>query len=281
MFDRNGRQATDKEVLNWGGSKDPNYAQRRADAGCRGFCAEVNSFLPFSMRQECDEYPPASTKQGGAGASRKCIPWYQNSGTQGNQIRTFAGKNRCNLQDNDRFIVRMKDGCSYLGLSRRQNGASAVPTSTAVQDSSSSMSLSGFNDTLSSVAGDDTVPRWISVQFGELQAGDYTISVPLQSVITEPVVLDGEGVEYASIESPNGAVTLTFTLADNITSGASLIAVTNQKMNISFTATARFSTNSGASFGLRTTTRCFGHDHPLLLAQFVGIGIWVAGTWLS
>ncbi|KAL0072321.1 hypothetical protein AAF712_000084 [Marasmius tenuissimus] len=143
------------------------------------------------------------------------------------------------------------------------------------------MSLSGFNDTLSSITGDDTLPRWISVQLGELQAGDYTINVPLQSVITELVVLDGEGVEYASIESPNGAATLTFTLADNITSGASLIVVTNQKMNISFTATARFSTNSGTSFKLPTTTGCFGHDHSLLLAQLVGIGLWVAGTWLS
>ncbi|KAF9262817.1 hypothetical protein L218DRAFT_988071 [Marasmius fiardii PR-910] len=277
MFDRNGGKSTDKDVLNWGGSKDPLYNQRRKDAGCKGFCTEVNQFLPRSERVECDEYPPASTKQGGAKASRKCITWNQNSGYQGPQIKNFASKSGCNLQEDDRFIIRMKDGCSYLGLNKRQDGTSANTTLSARQNSPSQLSLSGFNDTLLSI-DNSTTPKWISVHLDELQAGQYTVTVPLEFQITELVVLDGEGVEYASIESPSGSTMLNFTLDVDLDTGASLIAVTDRKMNISFTATAQLSvetaprsSNSAGSLPLLASISFI--SYIFLVMELIGIGI--------
>jgi hypothetical protein len=38
MFERNNGQTTNAEKLTWGGSKDPDYEQRRDDANCDGFC---------------------------------------------------------------------------------------------------------------------------------------------------------------------------------------------------------------------------------------------------
>ncbi|KAF5368072.1 hypothetical protein D9758_004458 [Tetrapyrgos nigripes] len=295
MFDRNNGKSTDMEQLNWGGTKDPKYKQRRTDAKCNGFCTEVNTYLPPGIKQECDEYPPASTKQGGPGASRKCIPATQNSGFQSHMIRIFASKTRCNLKMDDPFIIRMKDGCSYLGLTKRWDGITTTlpaqpsqltiredddtysyaglkkrqnETSTTSSAEPSQLSLSGFNDTLMSIGDDNNTPSWIAVGLDELPAGTYAISVPLEFQITELVVLDGEGVEYASAESPSGLTTLNFTLDYKLDTGASLIAVTDRKMNISYTATGQLSTVTAP-----LNSNSAGSHFPLLMP--VGLIVYI------
>ena len=93
----------------------------------------------------------------------------------------------------------MKDGCSYLGLTSGQVENPTTPTNgTNVENSPPQASFSGFDDTLLSVTDDDGYTlKWISVELGELRAGEYTLTVPLQSVVKGLVVFDGEGAEYA------------------------------------------------------------------------------------
>lgn len=128
-------------------------------------------------------------------ASRKCIHWYQNSGTQSHMIRIFASRTRCNLQDGDKFVVRIEGGCKYLGL---ENLGLKTRQADASSGSTTDFFLSGFNATLTDPAsfGSNT-SKYIAVQMGELISGKYTVNVDLSERISELYITDGEGMEYA------------------------------------------------------------------------------------
>jgi hypothetical protein len=109
-------------------------------------------------------------------------------------IRIFASKTRCNLQDGDKFVIRIEDGCEYLGLTKRQP---SQPT-TSASNVPSSMSLNGYNATLRDPTTFGTnLSNYIAVQLGELEVGSYSITVGLSEQITELYVVDGEGGDYA------------------------------------------------------------------------------------
>jgi hypothetical protein len=110
-------------------------------------------------------------------------------------IRIFASKTRCNLQDGDKFIIRIEGGCGDLGLKERQ----ASETTSAAGSTASTIHLAGSNDTLRNPSSfaDSNTPNYIALQLGELTQGRYDVKVDLSEEITELYVVDGEGVEIA------------------------------------------------------------------------------------
>lgn len=81
--------------LTYIGSKNPLNDQNRKKA-CKGLPS------PRPAGKQCDEYPFASTYQGGTGASAVLVPEQENS-IQGGQLSSFYQSK--NLKDGDQFLV--------------------------------------------------------------------------------------------------------------------------------------------------------------------------------
>jgi len=85
---------------------------------------------PFKgFKTTCDEYPFASTVEGGTGAHRSCVVGFQNS-LQGGRLSAFYS----NLNYGDQFVVRVSgidcstvkesdlQGCGGVRVKRQTNG---------------------------------------------------------------------------------------------------------------------------------------------------------------
>ena len=78
--------------------------RRRRDSGCaRNPCS--NNSLPYSsFGDSCDEFPFASTQEGGKGAILRCVDRSENS-SEGGQLRAFYRS----LNDGDEFGILMRN----------------------------------------------------------------------------------------------------------------------------------------------------------------------------
>lgn len=91
-------------------NRDSNNASAHRDANA---CASPNrcSGNPTDSNS-CDEYPYASSQQGGAGAVTRCVPAHENS-VQGGTLSSFY--TRSSIQDGDPYTVSFTntDGIQY------------------------------------------------------------------------------------------------------------------------------------------------------------------------
>lgn len=168
-----------EDVLTYAGGR----GQRGTQAGCKGFCTQQNKGRARADRLECDEYPPASFYEGGGFSSRVCVPWYQNSGTQGPMLSRILAV--CGLQKGQQLKVRIKGGCKNNNVRRQQSGSS-----------NTQLDLSGKNDTLRDPYGDGSV-TYVAVGLGELSLGRYEVAFSTDTDIDSAVVLNSAGDEYA------------------------------------------------------------------------------------
>ncbi|KAL1957772.1 hypothetical protein VTO42DRAFT_5490 [Malbranchea cinnamomea] len=87
---------------------DPNQAnvdKRRKASGCSKNPCGKNSKLPWrKFGDSCDEFPFASTKEGGKGAQLRCVPRKENS-SEGGQLSRFYKK----LSNGEKFNVAIKN----------------------------------------------------------------------------------------------------------------------------------------------------------------------------
>jgi len=176
-----GYKAVDGEdVLTYAGGR----GQRGNQAACKGFCTKENQGRPKADRLECDEYPPASFYEGGAFSTRVCVPWYQNSGTQGPMLSRIQAV--CGLKRGEQLKVRIKGGCKSYNV-RRQAGQSRDATQ---------IDLTGANSTLRDPYGDGSL-TYVGLSLGELPFGKYDIAFATDSQIDSAVVVNSAGDEYA------------------------------------------------------------------------------------
>jgi Deoxyribonuclease NucA/NucB len=154
-----GMQGRNQGILTYAGSKDPCYKGRRNNASCDGCCAgTVHPLLgwlshltfkigvlkdsgPFKgFPTSCDEYPFASTVEGGFGAHRSCVVAFQNN-IQGGYLSAFYKK----LSYGQQFIVRVSGiDCSTVQESDLQGcGGAKIKRQNFGDDGTSSSGFEG------------------------------------------------------------------------------------------------------------------------------------------
>lgn len=123
------------------------------------------------------------------------------------------------------------------------------------------------------------MPSYIALQLGELTRGRYQVTVGNSEGITELYVVDGEGVEYASVSSPEGSASLEFDIENDLTTGSSLIAVTEKRINITYTAT-RTNLSSASPSPSSSNAQTLHNPWSMTLAFSGGLGLANAIIWL-
>ena len=172
-----------EDLLTYAGGRGP----RGKAAKCKGFCKAQNRGRPRADRVECDEYPPASFEEGGGFSTRVCVPWYQNSGTQGPMLSRILDV--CGLKSGEQVRIRIKGGCK--NLVRRQEPSSAEESSAPT-----TMDLSEANSTLRDPYGDGSL-TYIALPLGELADGRYDVNVKFAGNVEKIAVVNDAGDEYS------------------------------------------------------------------------------------
>jgi len=195
--------------------------QNRNNAGCIGSPCNTGSF-----GTSCDEFPFASTMDGGAGAVFSCIPVLAQN-IQGGVISSFKQRNLMQSGQHYQFVL---DGFDCATLSPILH--SAIISDGSTDNSTESLGAEGGVLALSKrdlIPGgsDDATESYpplteqdtsnvVIMSVGDLKAGTYTISSRInQGSISSMRVLDYLGEEFASANGQigtNGERSLTFTL---------------------------------------------------------------------
>lgn len=165
-------------------------AARRRAAGCvAGRCAN-------NPGTTCDEYPFASTEEGGSGAVSNCIPAEQNT-DQGSYLKWWYFINGYfpGISDGSQFGVEVVGiNCANTSLTRR---------STIDLSGTQSMVLNGT--TFNAMVGDNQTNR-VVMPVGDIAAGDYSLSfmLPSNKSFSSAFILDNEGDTFASVNASDG-----------------------------------------------------------------------------
>ncbi|PLN79982.1 hypothetical protein BDW42DRAFT_201424 [Aspergillus taichungensis] len=226
--------AKGEDVLTYGGpaKKNPDATDRRKDVQCKKFyksdCEALGKKRGVAM--ECDEYPPAMSLEGGGLATRMCVPAKQNSRTQGPQFRLFV--TTCGLKRGDKFLLRLKGGCSRFNFPARRDDATQT-VGIADEDVT-------FRD-----PNDDGSLTYVAVGLGDLKVGHYEIDAKFNGSVREAVVLNQYGDEYASLDSPSQSAKMSFDVTDDYYQPAALIAYTEHPVKVSYNGTVQPGNTTG------------------------------------
>jgi hypothetical protein len=190
---------------------DQHRANRKA-VKCGGFCAAQKKAFNDSTSLQCDEYPFASTGEGGTPALRTCVSSLQNS-QQGTTLSGFYRKCIDPYQQKN-FVFRIVPGCPRACEKRElpSSGEAFVPQKlTKGAGEQASFSASAWNNGLyfsfSSQDGlsyaEDTA--FNAVPLGNLLNGVYDIKLDLERLRSGAVsivrVVDNGGEEYGGLDS--------------------------------------------------------------------------------
>ncbi|KAJ7282577.1 hypothetical protein C8J57DRAFT_1710690 [Mycena rebaudengoi] len=203
------------------------YKNRKA-VGCTGSpCAHLPG-------QSCDEFPFASTTDGGASAIWNCIPEIAQD-IQGGVISSWKSRNKVTADTHFEFQIQnwdcKKPPTPPLALvAQRQQVGSSLGTETGtlrlvsrVDASSGTTILSMDQDVFPPFDESDSNNHTI-VSLGDMTAGSYNISVQVTGAVSSAYIIDSEGAQFAQVGTAQngGSMSLSFNLPyDSI--GISLI----------------------------------------------------------
>ncbi|EJD43530.1 hypothetical protein AURDEDRAFT_185433 [Auricularia subglabra TFB-10046 SS5] len=170
--------------------------QNRRDAGCVG--ADNDCDFQNGAGDSCDEYPFASTHEGGIDqvrctrAHKRCIPHVQNS-KQGRIFNKYLAQLRKlgqPLKPGDKFTVQIDPSfdCSKVPDNFRRVKRADAP-----------YSGSGTQSTVWQPLGNTSDSKYLIVPLGDVADGQYDIDLKLRSgSVSSITVIDNEGEEYAT-----------------------------------------------------------------------------------
>ncbi|KAH6618315.1 hypothetical protein B0J18DRAFT_275982 [Chaetomium sp. MPI-SDFR-AT-0129] len=240
-----------EDIFTYGGPtmNNPEKVQRRKEVKCRKFC---KTMFPGSVGLECDEYPPAMFTEGGGLATKVCVPKEQNSKFQGPQLSDLVRE--CDLKKGEKVLIRLKGGCKQFSFTPRQARRDSEDTDFILdsEETGDSHELSGpvqardvpegpnFGDSTSELLDpyQDGSLTYVAIPLGELADGHYELDakIPGKSVVRAEVV-NLYGDSYVAVDNPSSSERLVFDVTDNLTISASLVAYTNEKVELSFSGT--------------------------------------------
>ncbi|PVF94413.1 hypothetical protein CPB86DRAFT_45442, partial [Serendipita vermifera] len=261
------------DILTYEGGRS-NSRRRRREAGCNTeLRCSTNSDVgqTYETRQECDEYPFASTKEGGSGAHIGCVPWWQNS-WQGIYFSSWISS--VGLRNGDRFRVVLEGiDCSTVpqsdleppdvaGLTKRQSNGELVFTGSSANGTWLNQTVFG-NLTSNEGRGAFIVP------LPELKAGVYNVPIQLNGGnISAMAAYDEDGEELSRQNHTTTSASLSFTIEDD---GVNVVAVawaTNKEVQLDYNArrSPLPSTSSSTDVSQSTGTTSAA-NHALMLSH--------------
>lgn len=242
-----------QDILTFAGSKDPCYKDRRREASCTGCCSGiVKDSGPFQgLPTSCDEYPFASTVEGGQNAHRSCVVAFQNS-LQGGRLSAFYS----NLQYGQQFVVRVVGiSCASVRESDLQ-GCGGANRKRQDQDLNFDDGLlSGTEDQVRAIGDNSTQATVIS--FGDLRTGEYVSRLRLLAGQADrAVILSNSGNELVSgvsmADLAGTGTSLDFELdSDEFESGVGALVYTSERsINVSYIFEAKAASASSIPTGM-------------------------------
>ncbi|KAH8810077.1 hypothetical protein F5882DRAFT_434625 [Hyaloscypha sp. PMI_1271] len=243
-----------QDILTYAGSKDPCYKDRRSEAKCGGCCTNLlKDSGPFKgFPTSCDEYPFASTVEGGTGAHKSCVVGFQNS-LQGGKLGPFLSK----LTYGEQFVVRIVGiNCATVQESDLQgcvNGASKLK-----RQDNGGQSDSGFTDQVRAL--DSISSSKAAIMPLPDGGGLYSVNLRLQSGEVHSVSvysnagaqLDDGSVSISSISTTGSSFDFDLDYEEY---GVGVFAYTNQNsINVSYSVSVTPNTASATSSGETSTS---------------------------
>ncbi|KAH7317223.1 hypothetical protein BKA65DRAFT_541969 [Rhexocercosporidium sp. MPI-PUGE-AT-0058] len=243
-----------QDILTYAGSRDPCYKDRRSEVKCGGCCTNLlKDSGPFKgFPTSCDEYPFASTVEGGTGAHKSCVVGFQNS-LQGGKLGPFMSK----LAYGQQFIVRIVGiQCADVQESDLQgcvNGGSKLKRQDSV-----SQSASGFTDLVRAVDNSSNTKAAIMPLLDG--SGQYNVNLLLQSGSVDSVSvysnagarLDDGLISLGSLSSTGSSFNFDLDYEEY---GVGVFAYTNQNsINVSYSVTMTPNTASATESGATSTS---------------------------
>ncbi|KAL5316390.1 hypothetical protein ACEPPN_015435 [Leptodophora sp. 'Broadleaf-Isolate-01'] len=235
-------------------SRDPCYKDRRSEVKCGGCCTNLlKDSGPFKgFPTSCDEYPFASTVEGGTGAHKSCVVGFQNS-LQGGKLGPFMSK----LAYGQRFIVRIVGiQCADVQESDLQgcvNGGLKLKRQDSV-----GQSASGFTDLVRAVDNSSNTKAAIMPLLDG--GGQYNVNLLLQSGSVDSVSvysnagarLDDGLISLGSLSSTGSSFNFDLDYEEY---GVGVFAYTNQNsINVSYSVTVTPNTASATGSGATSTS---------------------------
>ncbi|KAK9443847.1 uncharacterized protein VB005_02372 [Metarhizium brunneum] len=227
-----------EDILEYNGGGKSN---RVTNVNCHGFCTAGNKAIGRGS-YECDEYPPglaAAFNQKINVQTRLCIDAYQNSGTQAPILSKLV--QYCPIKKGDKTLFRVEGGCGSASVKRDFNPKLGhQPTTPPLgvlqrRQEDSTFHFFSANATLRDPYGDGSL-TYVAINLGALDDGRYHLEITLDGQVDNLTVLDIDGTNYATANSPTGNVHLDFdvtTGGDYIPFG--LFAFTEKPVNLSYT----------------------------------------------
>ncbi|KAF8510188.1 hypothetical protein BU17DRAFT_98331 [Hysterangium stoloniferum] len=238
----NGMRGKNTETLTYRGTDRSERSATRKEAGCvKGFCAKqiAAGLVPVTFNS-CDEYPPASSLEGGNARNPlqravNCIPARENS-IQGGQFGGFQSTLRrlgITFQRGDKFVISINCDDVLGSLAPRGVGLER-------RDDGDTISMSG-NETVDStlVFEENQKLRYLLVPLGDLAPGTYKARINCLSGSTVGAyVLDNEGFNITANDAgiiANQAQEYDFNLDFDTPGVGVLIGTMNNSTRITWT----------------------------------------------
>ncbi|CAG8723530.1 1539_t:CDS:2, partial [Acaulospora colombiana] len=193
----------------------------------------------YETRQQCDEYPFASTREGGSGAYIGCVPWWQN---QWQGIYFSSWLSSVGLRNGDRFRVVLQGiDCTTVpqsdleppdvaGLAKRQSDGELVFTGSSANGTWLNQTMFG-NLTSNEGRGAFVVP------LPDLKAGVYNVPIQLNGGnISAMAAYDEDGEELARQNHTTTSATLSFTIEDDDVNVVAVAWASDKQVQLDYNA---------------------------------------------
>jgi len=205
---------------------DPtNKSQKRNAAGCvTGKC----NYPVTGM--SCDEYPFASTAEGGSGAQVGCVPAYQNT-DQGGYLSSFYVI--------EGIILGRKFGVEVSGVDCSLfDRVGTLPRS---GKRAIDVHSSGYNATvLEPYRIGPQNQRRVVLSLGDLDNGSYTLSANTGGQFSSAILVDSDGGQIANQPGSESAKSIQANFQGPATGLGLIIFTTSDKLNVTYTLVGRF-----------------------------------------
>ncbi|KAH6633880.1 hypothetical protein B0J18DRAFT_1477 [Chaetomium sp. MPI-SDFR-AT-0129] len=194
-------------VLTYAGPDPAGQKLRRRQAGCDRYCSGQRS--PSNEKLECDEFPMASTLEGGFKATRMCIPASQNSKFQGPFINCLI--EFYDIQPGQRFVVRMVS-CSATGAKMRRRDDTANSSDDPTVQTNSDGTLTLVSNTTQWIPypqranpSDTGGTGFVVIPLGNATQGSYNTTLSFSSLdgLQHLAIVDSDGFAYWSAQGLN------------------------------------------------------------------------------
>ncbi|RDB30156.1 hypothetical protein Hypma_012347 [Hypsizygus marmoreus] len=246
------RGKKDKDIFTF--TDDDKVKQdNRNKAGCGGSPCGTSA-----SGTSCDEFPFASTTDGGSGAVFSCILVLAQN-IQGGVISSFKQRNNMQTGDHYEFSLTGFD-CDTLSPKPLMSGLLLADSELGGLGSALELEL-GRRDLIPGTSDEENESypplteydsnNLIILSVGDLPAGTYAISTHInQGTVTSLRVIDYQGHEYARVntelrDNDNNEETLTFTLASDGVGMGFFMDTTLDTVNI--TSTMQETTGGGSN----------------------------------